>query len=122
MEAIICIFFFFSIVHGCPFLVQPSSLNVSQGTPAQFTVVACGATVIWSVDNLLYANGYNSSGVSVVQETLNSTTVHSKLTLPTNSFKYYDNAMVTATVYAPQAIHSNNVLLRIQGKLFIYYS
>ena len=89
---------------------------------AQFTVVACGTTVIWSVDNLLYAAGYNSSGVSVVQETLNSTTVHSKLTLPTNSFKYYDNAMVTATVYAPQAIHSNNVLLRIQGKLFIYYS
>ena len=75
MEAIIVIFFFFSIVHGCPFLVQPSSLNVSQGTPAQFTVVACGATVIWSVDNLLYAAGYNSSGVSVVQETLNSTSL-----------------------------------------------
>ena len=119
MEAMIVIFFFFSIVHGCPFLVQPSSLNVSQGTSAQFTVVTCGTTVIWSVDNLLYAAGYNSSGVSVVQETLNSTTVHSKLTLPTNSFKY-DNAMVTATVFAPQAIRSNNVLLRIQGKLFIY--
>ena len=45
--------------------------------------------------------------------------MHSKLTLPSNSFKY-DNAMVTATVFAPQAIRSNNVLLRIQGKLFIY--
>ena len=97
-------------------LVQPSSLNVSQGTPAQFTVVACGATVIWSVDNLLYANGYNSSGVSVVQETLNSTTVHSKLTLTTNNSSKYNNAMVAATVCAPQAIRSDNTLLGIQGK------
>ena len=115
MEAIICIFFFFSIVHGCPFLVQPSSLNVSQGTPAQFTVVACGTSVIWAVNNCIYPAGYNFTGVSVVQETLNSSTVHSKLTLPTNSSKY-DNAMVAATVYAPQAICSNNALLRIQGK------
>ena len=117
----IVIFYFFSIVHGCPFLVQPSSLNVSQGTPAQFTVVACGTSVIWAVNNFVYPAGYKFSGVSVVQETLNSTTVHSKLTLPTNSFKY-ENAMVTATVFVPQAIRSNNVLLRIQGKLFIYYS
>ena len=116
MEAMIVIFSFFSIVYGCPYLVQPSSLNVSQRTPAQFTVVACGTTVIWAVNNFVYPAGYNFNGVSVVQETLNSTRVHSKLTLTTNNSSNYNNAMVTATVYAPQAIRSDNVLLRIQGK------
>ena len=116
MEVMILIFSFFSIVHGCPYLVQPSSLNVSQGTPAQFTVVACGTSVIWAVNNFVYPAGYNSSGVSVVQETLNSTTVHSKLTLTTNNSSKYNNAMVAATVYVPQAIRSDNALLGIQGK------
>ena len=116
MEAMIVIFSFFSIVYGCPYLVQPSSLNVSQGTPAQFTVVVCGTSVIWAVNNFVYPAGYNFSGVSVVQETLNSTKVHSKLTLATYNSSKYDNAMVTATVYAPQAIRSDTALLRIQGK------
>ena len=112
----IVIFSFFSIVYGCPYLFQPSSLNVSQGTSAQFTVVACGTSVIWAVNNFVYPAGYNYSGVLVVQETLNSTTVYSKLTITTNNSSKYNNAMVAARVYAPQAICSDNASLRIQGK------
>ena len=107
MEVMILIFTFFSIVQGCPYLVQPSSLNVSQGTPAQFTVVACGraTSVIWAVNNFVYPAGYKFSGISVVQETLNSTTVHSKLTLTTNNSSKYNNATVAATASVCSSSH-----------------
>ena len=105
----------FSLARCCPYLLQPSSLNVSQGTPAQFTVEACGTSVIWAADNFVYPAGYNFNGVTVVQETLNSTTVRSTLTLSTTDSTKYDDAMIAATVYAPEAIRSDNALLRIQG-------
>ena len=104
----------FSLARCCPYLLQPSSFNVSQGTPAQFIVEAC-SNVIWAVNNFVYPAGYNFSEVTVVQETLNSNAVRSTLTLPTTNSTKYDNAMIAATVYAPQAVRSDNALLRIQG-------
>ena len=108
-----------SLVHCCPYVVEPSSLNVSQGTPAQFSVVVCGSSttlVVWAVDNVVYVNGYNFNGISVVQESLDGNRVRSNITLATNSTEL-DNALVASTVYAPQAVPSDTVILRIQGML-----
>ena len=106
-----------SLVHCCPFIVEPSSLNVSQGTPAQFSVVVCGSstTVVWAVHNVVYVNGYSFNGISVVQETLDGNRARSNLTLATNSTEL-DNALIASTVYAPQAVPSDTVILRIQGR------
>ena len=109
------LFSLLSLARCCPYPLQPSSLNISQGSPARFTVEACGTSVIWAVNNFVYPAGYNFSGVTVVQETLNSTTVRSNLTLSTTNSTKYDNAMIAATVYTPEAKRSDNALLRIQG-------
>ena len=109
------LFSLLSLARCCPYPLQPSSLNVSQGSPAQFTVEACGTSVIWAVNNFVYPAGYNFSGVTVVQETLNSNAARSTLTLPTTNSTESNNAMIAATVYAPEAKRSDNALLRIQG-------
>ena len=108
-----------SLVHCCPYIVEPSSLNVSQGTPAQFSVVICGSSttlVVWAVDNAVYVNGFSINGISVVQQALNGNRVSSNLTLTTNSTEL-DNALIASTVYAPQAVPSDTVILRIQGRI-----
>ena len=108
-----------SLVHCCPYIVEPSSLNVSQGTPAQFSVVICGSSttlVVWAVDNAVYVNGFSINGISVVQQALNGNRVSSNLTLTTHSTEL-DNALIASTVYAPQAVPSDTVILRIQGRI-----
>lgn len=118
LEAVVLLLSLFSLVRCCPYVVEPSSLNVSQGTPAQFSVVVCGSSatlVVWAVDNVVYVNGYNFNGTSVVQEALSGNRVRSNLTIATNSTELDNTLGITSTVYAPQAVPSGTVILRIQG-------
>ena len=108
---------FLSLIHCCPYIVGPSSLNVSQGTTARFSVIVCrnlvAPIVIWTVNNFKYINGNNFNGVSVVQQNLNGNRARSNLFLSTNS-RHFDRAFITSTV---SAVTSDTVFLRIQGVL-----
>ncbi|XP_019858222.1 PREDICTED: uncharacterized protein LOC109586471 [Amphimedon queenslandica] len=109
---------FFSFALCCPYIVQPSSLNVSQGTTAQFSVVVCRnplPIITWTVDNFRVFNGNNIiRGVSVSQQILNGNSIRSTLFVSTNSRNF---AMITSTVFAPQSFISDPVRLRVQGLL-----
>jgi hypothetical protein len=50
-------------VDGCPFLVQPTSKNISQGSTATFTVTTCGESVLWARNQFVYSPGYDHSGM-----------------------------------------------------------
>ena len=102
------------VVHGCPFLLQPTSLNTSEGSIVNFTTIACSGSVYWTVNNLVYIPTYQSVNVSNYQTTLTNGSIRSDLVI-TSSPKY-NNTEITATVYTPQPTLSNEVILKVQGK------
>ena len=104
-------------VNGCPFLLQPISLNTSEGTTVNFTAIVCGGSVYWAVNNVPHIPSYHSVEISVYQTTLRNDSIRSDLVI-TSSPKY-NNAEITATVYIPQLTTSNKVFLKIQGNNII---
>ena len=108
------------MVHCCPFLLQPTSLNTSEGSIVNFTTIVCSGSVYWAInaiDNNIYIPGYQSVNISVYQTTLTNGSIRSDLVI-TASPKY-NNAEITATVYTPQLTTSNKVFFKIQGNNII---
>ena len=109
-----------SAAHGCPFLLQPTSLNTSEGSIVNFTAIVCSGSVYWAIiaiDNSIYIPGYQSVDLSVYQSTLANDSIRSDLVV--TSLPKYNNAEITATVYTPQLTTSNKVFLKIQGNNII---
>ena len=102
-----------SVVHGCPFLLQPKSLNTSEGSTVNFTAIVCSGSLYWTINNFVYIPGYQSVNISVYQSTLTNGSIKSNLVI-TSSPKY-SNAEIRATVYNPQPVLSNEVILKVQG-------
>ena len=104
-------------VYGCPFLLQPTSLNTSEGSIVNFTTIVCSGSVYWVVDDIPYIPDYQSINISVYQTTLANGSIRSDLVI-TLSPKY-NNVGIRATVYTPQLTSSNKVFLKIQGNYII---
>ena len=100
-------------VHGCPFLLQPTSLNTSEGSIVNFTAIVCSGSVYWAINNFVYIPGYQSVNISVYQSTLTNGSIRSDFVI-TSSPKY-NNTGIRATVYTPQPVLSNEVILKVQG-------
>ena len=86
-----------SFACSCPYITEPSSLNVSQGTIAHFSVIVCRnplPKITWSVDNFPYGN-YGNKGVYVSQQILNKHSIRSNLFLST---KFRKNASIKSAV------------------------
>ena len=100
-------------VHGCPFLLQPTSLNTSEGSIVNFTAIVCSGSVYWTINNFVYIPDYQSVNISVYQSTLTNGSIRSDLVI--TSLPKYNNAEIIATVYTPQPVLSNEVILKVQG-------
>ena len=111
----------FSFVHGCPFLLQPTSLNTSERSIVNFTTIVCDTSisVFWTVNNLVYVQGYPSDSISVHQTTLLNGSIQSDLIV--TALAEYDNAVISSTVIASQSMLSNVVYLKVQGINIIFY-
>ena len=105
------------VVHGCPFLIQPKSLNTSEGSIVNFTTIICSGSVYWVVDDIPHIPDYQSVNLSIYQTTIANGSIRSDLVI-TSSPKY-NNVGITATVYTPQLTTSNKVFLKIQGNNII---
>ena len=101
----------------CPFLLQPTSLNTSEGSIVNFTTIVCSGSVYWVVDDNPYIPGYQSVNISVYQTTLTNGSIRSDLVI--TSLPKYNNVGIRATVYNPQPTSSNKVFLKIQGNNII---
>ena len=110
-----------SVVHGCPFLLQPSSLNTSEGSIVNFTTIVCDTSisVFWTVNNLVYVQGYPSESISVHQSTLLNGSIQSDLIVI--ALLEYDNTVISSTVIGPQSMLSNVVYLKVQGIINIIF-
>jgi hypothetical protein len=108
-------------VDGCPFLVQPTSKNISQGSTASFTVTTCNnRSAWWFIDHHngggIYPPGYDQSGISVEEVTLADGSRRSTIAITTSDTRRYNGATITATVYTPVGMPSHNAVLKIQGE------
>ena len=110
-----------SFVHGCPFLLQPTSINTSEGSIVNFTTIVCNTSisVFWTINSLVYVQGYPSESISVHQTTLLNGSIQSDLIV--TALTKYDNAVISSTVIAPQSMLSNVVYLKVQGINIILY-
>ena len=102
-----------STVQGCPFLLQPTSFNTSEGSIAIFTTIVCSGSLFWNINNLVYIPGYQSVNVSVYQTTFTNGSVRSDLAIIASS--KYNNAEISSTLYTPKPIPSDVAILKVQG-------
>jgi hypothetical protein len=102
-------------VDGCPFLVQPTSKNISQGSTATFTVTTCGESVLWARNQFVYSPGYDQSGISVKETRLADGNLTSAFTITTSGDMSFNKAEIRATIRAT-GVASDNVILQIQGR------
>ena len=76
-------------------------------------------SVFWTVNKLVYVQGYPYESISVHQTTLLNGSIQSDLIVI--ALLEYDDALISSTVIGSQSMLSNVVYLKVQGIINIIF-